>query len=68
VVKEGETFYMIAYGGDDSEFAYYTSDDGTDWTKGSVIFDGTGKFTNFVKIDAPFLIKLDRWLSFILPG
>lgn len=57
VVKEGGTFYMIAYGGDNSEFAYYTSTDGTNWIKGGVVFDGTGKFVNFIKIDGPFLFK-----------
>ena len=55
VVKEGDTFYMIAYGEDNSEFAYYTSNDGTTWVKGGVVFDGTGKFTDFGKVDAPFL-------------
>ncbi len=59
VVKEGDTYYMIAYGVDNTEFAYYTSPNGTAWTKGGVVFDGTGVIADFGKVDAPFLFKLD---------
>ena len=64
VVKEGDKFYMIAYeksGVTDAikKFAIYTSSDGDDWSYGGVIFDGTGKFGDFGKVDGPFLFKLD---------
>jgi len=55
VVKEGNTFYMIAYGSTDKVFNIYTSTDGTAWVNGGVVFDGTDKFTDFGKVDAPFL-------------
>ena len=64
VVKEGETFYMIAYEKSGSEnpnkkFAIYTSDDGDEWAYGGVVFDGIAAgITNLQKIDGPYLIKI----------
>ena len=56
VIKEGDTFNMIAYGADAQEFALYTSSNGLAWTKGATIFDAAG-MTDLGKIDAPFVFN-----------
>jgi hypothetical protein len=57
VVKEGGTFYMVAYGATNKEFAIYSSSDGNAWTYGGVIFNGAG-IASIQKIDGPYLIKI----------
>ncbi len=60
VVEEGGIFYMVAYGpSNKTSFAIYSSNDGTAWTYGNEIFNGADKFTDFVKIDGPFLFKTE---------
>lgn len=56
IFKEGTTFYMIAYGANNTTFALYSSTDGTAWTYVGVVFDATG-MNDLGKIDAPFVFN-----------
>ncbi len=58
VIKEGDFFYMVAYGPTDkTSFAIYISlDKGKTWKDIGVIFSGV---TEFEKIDGPFLFVED---------
>lgn len=56
VVKEGEMYYMIAYGSTDKVFNIYTSTNGNAWENKGLVFDGTG-LSDYNKIDGPYLFK-----------
>jgi predicted GH43/DUF377 family glycosyl hydrolase len=57
IIKEGTTFYMVAYDGTNNKaFALYSSTNGTAWTYVKQVFDGTG-MADLGKIDAPFVFN-----------
>ncbi len=55
VVKQGNVFYMIAYGSTNTRFNIYTSTDGNQWLNKGLIFDAAGKLTGG-KVDAPTIL------------
>lgn len=57
VVKEGDVFYMIAYGSTDQVFNIYTSSDGNSWLNKGLIFNSASKEgLSGGKVDAPSII------------
>ena len=57
VVKEGDVFYMIAYGSTNQLFNIYTSTDGNSWLNKGLIFNaGDKEGLSGGKVDAPSII------------
>ena len=66
VIKDGGSFFMIAYGADEQEFAIYKSSDGNRWGYSNIVLDLFG--TEITKIDGPYLFKDDATYRLFFQG